>query len=200
MPPTEAPQPYTDSYTDYQFRDMAALEKRVREYQEKLASMKEMTNIFLVALVSFYCVWIPFLFYEVMSWPEATWTALSIACTAAIALLMAYVFSISSKDKEAKSELYSRRIGVTPPQTQTQQLPDWMRAGAPNPPPNPPAYSYETTPAPYPAAPPPPPPPEQPPPLENQQPKVKGRKGPGDDYLSTLKRNEFGQFIPLEDE
>ena len=103
---------------EYQAADMARLEHRANLYQNKLAAVKEMTNVFLVALMCFYAVWVPFLFFEVMEWPNATWTALSIACTLAVGLLMAYILSISSAHKQAVSDLYSRRMGYAAPAPQ----------------------------------------------------------------------------------
>jgi len=96
---------------DYQANEMARIEHRAHLYENKLASVKEMTNVFLVALMCFYAVWVPFLLFEVMKWPEATWTALSIACTLAIGLLMAYILSINSQHKKAVAELYMRKMG-----------------------------------------------------------------------------------------
>jgi hypothetical protein len=100
---------------EYQAAEMARLEYRANLYQNKLAAVKEMTNVFLVALMCFYAVWVPFLFFEVMEWPSATWTALSIACTLAVGLLMAYILSISSAHKQAVTDLYSRRMGYAAP-------------------------------------------------------------------------------------
>jgi len=185
---------YSTAMAEYQMRDLAALEGRVQQYEEKLAAVKEMTNIFLIALVSFYAVWIPFLFYEVMAWPQATWTALSIASTAAVALLMAYVFTISSKDKQAKAELFTRRMGGSQQQQQPQQPQlNWMQQPQPYeqnsgyvPMPPPPATETQT------------PPPILPPP---DKPKVaKKKRGPKANYVATRERDEFGQFIPEGEE
>ena len=188
---------YSAAMADYQMRDMAALEGRVQQYEEKLAAVKEMTNIFLIALVSFYTVWIPFLFYEVMAWPQATWTALSIASTAAVALLMAYVFTISSKDKLAKAELFSRRMGGQQQQQQQPQLPqqpqqpqlNWMQQ-----------QNTGYTPMPLP----PPPATEQhapmPPPDKPKVAKKNNKPGPTKDFVAARERDEFGQFIPIEGE
>jgi len=197
LPQQQYPQQpdYSAAMADYQLRDMAALEGRVQQYEEKLAAVKEMTNIFLIALVSFYTVWIPFLFYEVMAWPQATWTALSIASTAAVALLMAYVFTISSKDKQAKAELFTRRMGgQQQQQPQPQQL-NWVQQYEQNSGNDIPFTGYTPIPPP-PAVEPQPPmqPPMQPPP---EKPKVaKKKRGPKPKYVSTRERDEFGQFIP----
>ena len=185
LPQQQYPQQpdYSAAMADYQLRDMAALEGRVQQYEEKLAAVKEMTNIFLIALVSFYTVWIPFLFYEVMAWPQATWTALSIASTAAVALLMAYVFTISSKDKQAKAELFTRRMGGPQQQQQQPQQLNWVQQYEQNsgytPMPPPPAVEPQ----------PPMPLPMQPPP---EKPKVaKKKRGPKAKYVATRERDEF---------
>lgn len=128
MPPNSPEQ----HMLDYQANEMARIEHRAHLYENKLASVKEMTNVFLVALMCFYAVWVPFLLFEVMKWPEATWTALSIACTLAIGLLMAYILSINSQHKKAVAELYMRKMGsqmggMGMPQQQQQNGPmGWL--------------------------------------------------------------------------
>lgn len=123
---------------EYQVAELQRLEHKVNAYEHKLAAMKEMTNVFLVALISFYAVWIYALVYDVMEWPIATWTALSIACTFAIGLLMAYMWAFASVDRQAKADLYQRRmsLGVVP------QPEVGLAAMPPFPPPVPPPTNY----------------------------------------------------------
>jgi hypothetical protein len=125
---------------EYQVAELQRLEQKVNAYEHKLAAMKEMTNVFLVALISFYAVWIYALVYEVMEWPIATWTALSIACTFAIGLLMAYMWAFASVDRQAKADLYQRRmsLGVVP---QQEALPAMAPFPPPAPPPPPSKYA-----------------------------------------------------------
>ena len=123
MPPEQPNQ----HMLDFQAAELARVENKAMLYEQKLASVKEMTNVFLVALMCFYAVWVPFLLFEVQDWPEATWTALSIACTLAIGLLMVYILLINGQHKKVVSDLYARKMGGLMPQQQFGASPmGWM--------------------------------------------------------------------------
>ena len=134
---------------DMQMAELTALEQREGKYAGKLASLEEMTNVFLVALMTFFAVWVNLLLYSEeigMDLVSATWEAFSMGCVIAIVCLFFYSQIFQSIDKKAKTELMQKRVqlgiqtdpnnmygqqspqqGMVPPMTQMpQQLPQQL--------------------------------------------------------------------------
>ena len=115
-------QPNNPQMLQMQMQELQKTEEKAKEYENKLASIKELTNVFLIALMCFVAVWVPFLFLEVQPIQQATWTAISIGSSLSIAVLLVYIMLFSSYHNKAQQELYQRRmsLGVMPPPTEVQ--------------------------------------------------------------------------------
>ena len=130
---------------EIQLTELTQLEQREEKYAKKLASLEEMTNVFLVALMTFFAVWINLLLYsdEIgMDLLSATWEAFSMGCVIAIVCLFFYSQIFTQIDKKAKTELMQKRVqlgiasdpsmfGAPQPQQsmvpQMQQMPQQMQ-------------------------------------------------------------------------
>ena len=115
-------QPNNPQMLQMQMQELQKTEEKAKEYENKLASIKELTNVFLIALMCFVAVWVPFLFLEVQPIQQATWTAISIGSTLSITVLLVYIMLFSAYNNKAQQELYQRRmsLGVMPAQTEIQ--------------------------------------------------------------------------------
>lgn len=130
---------------EIQLNELTQLEQREEKYAKKLASLEEMTNVFLVALMTFFAVWVNLLLYsdEIgMDLISATWEAFSMGCVIAIVCLFFYSQIFTQIDKKAKTELMQKRVqlgiasdpsmfGAPQPQQsmvpQMQQVPQQMQ-------------------------------------------------------------------------
>jgi len=115
-------QPNNPQMLQMQMQELQKTEEKAKEYENKLASIKELTNVFLIALMCFVAVWVPFLFLEVQPIQQATWTAISIGSTLSITVLLVYIMLFSAYNNKAQQELYQRRmsLGVMPAPTEIQ--------------------------------------------------------------------------------
>ena len=108
-----SPQELGQFQRDMQMNELIQLEQREKKYASKLASLEEMTNVFLVALMTFFAVWVNLLLYSDkigMDLISATWEAFSMGCVIAIVCLFFYSQIFQNIDKKAKSELMQKRV------------------------------------------------------------------------------------------
>lgn len=108
-----SPQELGQFQRDMQMSELVQLEAREKKYSGKLASLEEMTNVFLVALMTFFAVWVNLLLYsdEIgMDLVSATWEAFSMGCVIAIVCLFFYSQIFQNIDKKAKNELMQKRV------------------------------------------------------------------------------------------
>ena len=108
-----SPQELGQFQRDMQMNELVQLEQREKNYARKIASLEEMTNVFLIALMTFFAVWVNLLLYsdEIgMDLMSATWEAFSMGCVIAIVCLFFYSQIFQSIDKKAKNELMQKRV------------------------------------------------------------------------------------------
>ena len=187
------PYPQLDSYA-MQMHELNELEKRERNYSQKIAALREMTNVFLIMVCCFVVSWVPLVFYEVHDLPTATWNAVSMSSFIALVILMVYAFMFNSSHKKALDQLNQRRmaLGLPPKLGSLPSLYMGQQEQQYTPPQQPQFPPQQMQPQPQPQ-----PQPQQPPPLPEDNGEGDGNLIGGSALAATRERDETGRFVPI---
>jgi len=97
---------------DFQHQEILKMEAKATLYEQKMAALRELVNVFLVALLVFVGSWVPLLLYEVQPLQEATWTAISIAASLAVLVLLVYTMLYNNARNKSREDLYRTRMSL----------------------------------------------------------------------------------------
>lgn len=97
---------------EFQQQEILKLEVKANLYEQKMAALRELVNVFLVALMVFVGSWVPLLLYDVQPLQTATWTAISIAASLAILILLVYTMLYNNARNKSREDLYRMRMSL----------------------------------------------------------------------------------------
>ncbi|MDP6413640.1 MAG: hypothetical protein QGG54_01135 [Gammaproteobacteria bacterium] len=97
---------------EFQQQELLKMEAKANLYEQKMAALRELVNVFLVALLVFVGSWVPLLLYEVQPLQQATWTAISIAASLAVLVLLVYTMLYNNARNKSREDLYRTRMSL----------------------------------------------------------------------------------------